>query len=187
MFYFSYAANLNRTHMARLCPGAEPLYPAVLEGCFLTVRRWFNVEPEEGGMVYGGVWEVNPEHLSRLDSYEDYPELYERRKMRIFPLEHGRVGAWEHGGEGGIDVSGYPTMLTPEVQLRRTSRCVGEKAEHLAALPDQVECLVYVMKEPFVIPLSAPDPGYLKMVKEGYGEWGLSSEQVRSALMTAVS
>jgi len=45
MLYFAYAANLNRSHMARLCPGAKPLYAAVLEGYTLTARRWFNIEP----------------------------------------------------------------------------------------------------------------------------------------------
>ena len=83
MLYFSYAANLNRSHMARLCPGAELLYPAVLEGYLLTVRRWFNVEVNEGGAVYGGVWRVGDGCIPRLDSYEDYPHLYTKQVLKI--------------------------------------------------------------------------------------------------------
>ena len=51
---FAYAATLNRSHMARLCPGAEPLYPDVLENYILTLRRWFNIEPQEGSEIVEG-------------------------------------------------------------------------------------------------------------------------------------
>ncbi len=145
MLYFSYAANLNRAHMARLCPGAKPLYPAVIEGYELTVRRWFNVEPEEGGNVQGGIWRISRKHLARLDSYEDSPELYERKLLRILPVRHGSMGVGARGREG-------------------------------------CDCIAYLMREPFEIPITPPDPGYLEMVREGYREWRISSGQIEEAL-----
>jgi hypothetical protein len=38
------------------------------------------------------------------------------------------------------------------------------------------------MRETFEIPITPPDPGYLEMVREGYREWRISSEQVEEAL-----
>lgn len=172
MLYFSYGANLNRIHMARLCPGAELLYPAVLEGYTLTVRRWFNVGRMEGSVVFGGVWEIGEGHLPKLDWYEDCPELYERREVRVNILDHGRVGAWGHGRKNGVGVSVY--------------RGIGEKEPAYLDDVNGIECLVYVMKQPFALPLSPPDMEYLQMVREGYEEWGLSSEQLDSALLTAI-
>jgi gamma-glutamylcyclotransferase (GGCT)/AIG2-like uncharacterized protein YtfP len=61
------------------------------------VRRWFNVEPEEGGNVRGGIWRISREHLARLDSYEDSPELYERKLVKILPVRHGSMGVWAQG------------------------------------------------------------------------------------------
>ena len=95
MLYFSYAANLNRSHVTRLCPGTAPLYPAVLEDYTLAARRWFNVEPEDGGIVQGGIWRISREHLASLDRYEDFPELYERREVEVMAL-----GKWGRGEEG---------------------------------------------------------------------------------------
>ena len=99
MYYFSYAANLNRSHMAWLCPGAEPLFPAILEGYALIARGWFNVELQEGGEVWGGVWRILPEHMARLDDYEDCPGLYERRFLEVVPSERGTGGTWTRGRE----------------------------------------------------------------------------------------
>ena len=158
MLYFSYAANLNRAHMARLCPGAKPLNQAFMEGYELTVRRWFNVEPKEGGNVQGGIWRISRKHLARLDSYEDSPELFERRTVRVNRAEHG----------GNSDAR-MPVALTRGHGDTETRREI-------------VSCLVYMMSEPFAFPLSPPEPGYLEMVREGYREWRIPSEQVEEAL-----
>jgi gamma-glutamylcyclotransferase (GGCT)/AIG2-like uncharacterized protein YtfP len=45
-----------------------------------------------------------------------------------------------------------------------------------------VECLIYYMNKPFAIPLSYADPEYLRMVKQGYREWGILSEPLDNAL-----
>jgi len=162
MLYFSYAANLNRSHMVRLCPGAEPLYPAVLENGSVTLRRWFNIEPQEESEIVGGVWRIGEEHLPKLDSYEDWPELYERQEMRVLPLEHGGVGAWEPGERPhSFDVRHHGNTDTRI---------------------DGLMCFVYAMKRPFQIPLSPPDPEYLEMVRQGYREWGISSDQLDRGL-----
>jgi hypothetical protein len=152
MYYFSYAANLNRSHMARLCSGAEPLFPAVLEGYTLTVRRWFNLESKEGAAVRGGVWWIGEEHLPKLDWYEDWPELYRKEAVRVTML---------------------PSPSTP----RRTDGATERV---------KIQCMAYLMMEPFVIPLSPPDPEYLEMVRQGYAEWGLTSVQLDNALKISV-
>jgi len=148
MLYFAYAANLNRSHMARLCPGAEPLFPASLENYTLTVRRWFNVESKEGAVVKGGVWRIGEENLPELDWYEDFPELYRKETVRV-------------------------TMLPSPSTARRTDG---------AAERVKIQCMVYLMKEPFTIPLSLPDADYLGLVRKGYRQWRVPSRQLESAL-----
>jgi hypothetical protein len=138
----------------------------LLEDHTLTVRQWFNVESETGRAVRGGVWEIAEEHLPRLDRYEDCPGLYERREMRVFPFEHGGMGEREHGGESDARIPVALTRGHGDTETRR----------------EIVSCLVYIMSEPFAIPLSPPEPGYLEMVREGYREWRISSGQVEGAL-----
>ncbi len=58
----------------------------------------------------------------------------------------------------------------------------GESSKGHESRQNSLECLVYVMKEPFAIPLSPPDAEYLEMVRKGYEEWGISSEQLDAAL-----
>ena len=179
MLYFSYAANLNRSHMARLCPGAEPLYPAVLKDHILTLRHWFNVERGEGGMVQGGVWKISRKHLVSLDDYEDSPELYGRRRVEVVPAGPGSLGAWGQASaecrvqsaerkNSRIGVSGY--------------RRIEEKDQVTVNRANKLECLLYVMKEPLALPFSPPDRGYLQMVREGYEEWGILAKQIEDAL-----
>ncbi len=158
MFYFSYAANLNRVHMARLCPGAEALFPAVLENYTLTVRRWFNIEPNAGSEILGGVWQVGEENIRHLDRYEDCPGLYERKTLIVKPLSSGWNEEALRGARG------------PE-----PGRGSGKGKEKL-------ECFIYLMNQPFAIPLSSPDPEYLEMVRQGYNDWGILSEPLEDAL-----
>lgn len=168
MLYFSYAANLNHLHMAHLCPEAQPLFPAVLENYIMSVRQWFNIEPEDGAVVYGGVWEIREGNVARLDSYEDSPELYERRTMSVVPAEQWSMGAWERGRKVH--------------DCAKLNRCSSEKFQGIRNSATYNTCLVYVMKRPFSIPLSLPEPDYLEMVREGYREWRIPEKQIIDAL-----
>jgi len=181
MLYFSYAANLNRSHMAHLCPGAEPLFTAVLQDYALTVRRWFNIEPQEGSEVVGGVWRLREEHLPKLDWYEDCPALYERKQVRGLPPGHGSVGAWEHGrSPHSSDVPNHG-----HTALRNCDPTDPRDHENTDTRTDDLLCLVYLMKKPYQFPLSLPDQAYLQLVFQGYDDWGISSEPLNAALGTS--
>ncbi len=171
MFYFAYAANLNRSHMARLCPGAEPLYLAILENHTLTVRRWFNVEPAEGSVVHGGVWRIGEGDVDRLDGYEDCPDLYSKEFLRVRSVESIRTRGHGDTVTRGKNSAGVSAC-----------RCVGERSNDHERQDSWIGCLVYVMKEPLEIPLTMPDPEYLELVREGYREWGIPAKQIEYAL-----
>jgi len=81
--YFAYGANLCRAHMALWCPEAVPLVRAVLPGHRLVFRPWADVLPAPGHSVPGALYEVSAGDLAALDTFEEYPTLYERLHTRV--------------------------------------------------------------------------------------------------------
>lgn len=80
-YYFAYGMNMDPEHMARLCPGMEPLGTGCLEGFrFAINRRGFaTFLPDPGAAVHGVIWRLVPVHESRLDRFEGVDEgLYWR-------------------------------------------------------------------------------------------------------------
>jgi len=71
--YFAYGSNMDRAHLARLCPQAEPYGVASLRSYkyvmaasgFATVIQW------PGSFVHGVLWKVGPKEIAALDRYED--------------------------------------------------------------------------------------------------------------------
>lgn len=91
MRYFAYGSNLDVEQMARRCPGARLVGPAVLDG----YRLGFTVHSElwEGGVadivaapgarVHGVLWDLNDEQLAALDRYEQVPVMYRRVRVSV--------------------------------------------------------------------------------------------------------
>lgn len=74
----------------------------------------------------------------------------------------------------------YPHLYTKQVLKVRVPP--GEWNVEGEKWKDTLKCMVYRMHQPFEIPSSLPDPEYLKMVREGYREWGVSQKQLDAAL-----
>jgi gamma-glutamylcyclotransferase (GGCT)/AIG2-like uncharacterized protein YtfP len=78
VLYFAYGSNMDLRQMARRCRGARPVGPALLRDHKLTFtwdsHFWEggvgHVEPSEGGLVWGVLWDCTPEHIAALDAYE---------------------------------------------------------------------------------------------------------------------
>lgn len=95
MKYFAYGANMDPVGMARRCPTAEVIGPAILRDhalCFRWWRRWrtgvAHVEASEGSMVWGVLWEIGPEDERRLDRYEDLARgLYTKATVTVETAE----------------------------------------------------------------------------------------------------
>ena len=81
MLYFSYGSNLNRSAMARRCPGAKPVGVARLDGFRLQFRGYAHIALAPGHYVQGAVYEITESHARLLDAYED--DAYERIKVTV--------------------------------------------------------------------------------------------------------
>jgi len=79
--YFAYGANMDPTHLAKYCPGAIALGPAVLPGhrFEIAARGYGHAAPDPGHDVPGFLWELPPDEAEALDRYEGVPEGWYRR------------------------------------------------------------------------------------------------------------
>jgi hypothetical protein len=87
--YFAYGSNLNRAGMARRCPTACALGPAVLERhrFFIGVDGWGSVKPSASDAVHGVLWRLSPRDTAALHAYElVHRGLYD---VRYLPVRFG--------------------------------------------------------------------------------------------------
>jgi len=87
--YLAYGSNMNLEQMAKRCPTAKLLGPAVLKGWKLIFRGTdggavATIEPKEGGEVPTVLWELEPEDEAALDRYEGFPHLYRKETVEVF-------------------------------------------------------------------------------------------------------
>ena len=85
--YFAYGMNVNPKKMAGLCPDAHVVGPAVLEDYELLFRGntagngLETIARKAGGKVHGVLWGITQECEDSLDSYEGYPNLYDKQPV----------------------------------------------------------------------------------------------------------
>jgi len=100
MLYFAYGSNLDTNQMARRCPRARPVGPAVLTKhalCFAGFSQVWggavaSVTRRDGWQTEGLLYSVTPRDLDALDIYEGHPFVYRRRrKIVITPDGRRRV------------------------------------------------------------------------------------------------
>ena len=86
-YYLAYGSNLNTVEMKYRCPSAKVIGTAEISGWRLLFRgNWMGyltIEPCEGACVPVAVWEVSPDDESSLDSYEGFPDFYDKQDMRL--------------------------------------------------------------------------------------------------------
>lgn len=89
--YFAYGSNLSRDQMARRCPTAELVGPAVLPGHRIAFthlsERWgggvADVVADPDHDTWGLLYELRPDDLASLDVYEGHPDRYDRHRTRV--------------------------------------------------------------------------------------------------------
>lgn len=92
MYYFAYASNLNRKQMAERAPDSEPKFIATLPNYKLIFTGWSrqwqggvaSIKPARGEKVIGAMYQISEKDLKRLDGYEGYPNVYDRRKVTVW-------------------------------------------------------------------------------------------------------
>lgn len=88
-YYLAYGSNLNLWAMEVRCPKAKAVSKGVLEGYRLAYRggsdsyAYLTIEEAEGYQVPVGIFEVSPSDVDKLDYYEGYPTLYEKKYIPI--------------------------------------------------------------------------------------------------------
>lgn len=70
--YFAYGSNMDRAHMAKLCPQAEPLGLAELRHhrFFIAAGGYASIAPRRGASVHGILWRILARDRIKLDRYE---------------------------------------------------------------------------------------------------------------------
>ena len=81
MLYLAYGMNTNREAMASRCPRAKPLGGFYLPNHCLVFRRYADFEYNSNYILPVVMWEITDDCLKELDKLEDYPRLYNRKKI----------------------------------------------------------------------------------------------------------
>lgn len=87
-YYLAYGSNLSMAQMAQRCPDAYYVGTAWLENYQLLFRGnqrgyYLTAEPKAGSRVPLLVWKISSQDEKYLDEYEDYPELYEKKRISV--------------------------------------------------------------------------------------------------------
>jgi gamma-glutamylcyclotransferase (GGCT)/AIG2-like uncharacterized protein YtfP len=82
LLYFAYASNLDRAHMRKLCPRAEPLGRALLKhhAFFVAAGGYGSISPRRNSLVHGVLWRVTARDIAALDDYESVGAGLYRKK-----------------------------------------------------------------------------------------------------------
>ena len=129
--YFAYGANMERAAMAKRCPGAQPLGPALLRGWrYVIAQGYGSVAPARGGGVFGVLWRLTPRDLAALNVFESLDSGLYRRTMLTVEIGGPRVRALVYVGEQrGRRSRRCPAIRSASSPPPRTGNC------HRAMLP----------------------------------------------------
>lgn len=126
--YFAYGSNMDRAHMARLCPQAEPYGVASLRSYkyVMAASGFATVIPWPGSFVHGVLWKVGPKEIAALDRYEDVagglyraaqlPVKYNERLLRalVYLASGDRTGPVPQGYVENIIAAAKAWNLPPD-------------------------------------------------------------------------
>ena len=138
MLYFAYGANLRRGAFSRLCPGADWLGVARLEGhrFVIATHGYASVQPEAGSTVWGVLWLVPATHLPALDAFEEVEGgLYVRTTARVVSPAGPRIEVMIYVATGPDTGAAYPRYLEEVLEGARENKLPKDYIAKLAAWP----------------------------------------------------
>lgn len=97
MNYFAYGSNLSKKQMSARCPESKPKISVTLPNYKLIFAGYSrdrkggtaSIKPFKGQRVNGAIYEITEKDLKKLDTFENYPLIYDRI----------RVTAWTDTGD----------------------------------------------------------------------------------------
>lgn len=103
MYYFAYGSNMSHRQMEERCKTGKFRFigKAYLKGYRFVYEGYSpyrkgavaNIVKSENDIVWGGVFEIEESCLKRLDEYEGYPSVYDRKKLKV-TCEGREFEAW---------------------------------------------------------------------------------------------
>ncbi len=110
--YFSYGANMDPVHMAKECPGATRIGPAILEGYRFGIARagYGTARPDAGSMIRGVLWRLTAGDEAALDRFEGVAEgLYYKSTLPVRNATGNREAMLYRASDPapGTPVAGY--------------------------------------------------------------------------------
>jgi gamma-glutamylcyclotransferase len=97
MDYFAYGSNMVMDQMRRICGRDFTLLGrAVLPDYELgtDLRGYGNIRPRKNSEVYGLLYDIGQRALAALDSFEGYPNVFGREKVRVVDEDKRDHYAW---------------------------------------------------------------------------------------------
>lgn len=85
-YYFAYGSNMDRAHMAKLCPHAEALGLAFVKDhrFFIAHGGYASIARKRGETVHGVLWRISARDLVALDGYEAIGDgLYQHAMLPV--------------------------------------------------------------------------------------------------------
>ena len=92
MFYFAYGSNLNHHQMKNIrCIGSKYLKTFFLKGYKLSFCHpnklnkfgYGNIIKKKKSKVAGAIWDITKEHEKILDTYEQFPNIYQKKNFYL--------------------------------------------------------------------------------------------------------
>ena len=92
MLYFAYGSNLNHYQMKNIrCFGSRYLKTHFLKDYKLIFCHpnklnkfgYANIIKKKGSKAAGAIWEITKEHEKILNSYEQFPEIYQKKNFYL--------------------------------------------------------------------------------------------------------
>lgn len=134
--YFSYGANMDPVHMARECPGATRVGPAILKGYRFGIARagYGTARPDQQSVIRGVLWRLTSSDEAGLDRFEGVPEgLYYKSSLRVAG-ENGEQSAMLYRASDPAPGSPVPGYLERIVEVAQSLEFPSDYVEELRKL-----------------------------------------------------
>lgn len=118
--YFAYGSNMNARRMGSRGVGVYSMKSAELKGFELVFNKlsssyqgegFANIQRNQGSNVEGILYEINPEGITSLDYYENYPVGYDRTLIKVSNAVQDGVLAYAYIAQ--------PGRVAPNLKPRR--------------------------------------------------------------------
>ncbi len=130
ILYFAYGSNLNHEQMKQRCPESEFVGRAMLKNYKLIYDGYgphrhgavANIVPQVGGTVWGGLFELSQNDLKKLDKFEGYPNVYDRKEVSLENDKNDTVaGVFIYYKK--LEAIGLPSQEYQDIIIKGAEQC----------------------------------------------------------------